>query len=133
MLVSYHDYGNGVKPDRAKVRRAIHKIGEEAFPWIFSVKRADIMAQSDYLRQEKIENLAGWQALYEEILERQECLFLKDLAVTGTDLIAAGWKPGRELGETLQKLLELVLENPDWNTRQRLMAEAEAMKGNRAS
>ena len=91
------------------------------------------MAQSDYLRQEKIENLAGWQALYEEILERQECLFLKDLAVTGTDLIAAGWKPGRELGETLQKLLELVLENPDWNTRQRLMAEAEAMKGNRAS
>ena len=133
VLVSYHDYGNGVKPDRAKVRRAIHKIGEEAFPWIFSVKRADIMAQSDYLRQEKIENLAGWQALYEEILERQECLFLKDLAVTGTDLMAAGRKPGRELGETLQKLLELVLENPDWNTRQRLMAEAEAMKGNRAS
>lgn len=49
---------------------------------------------------------------------------LKDLAVTGRDLIGAGWEPGRKLGVVLQKLLELVLERPDCNTRERLLEEA---------
>lgn len=50
--------------------------------------------------------------------------FLKTLAVSGTDLIAAGMKPGKELGGVLQNLLELVLEDPDCNTAEKLMAEA---------
>lgn len=129
-LVLYHDYGNGVDADSRIVRRAIHKIGEGAFPKIFAVKRADIMAQSDYLRQEKLEKLDRWQELYEEIVEKRECVSLKTLAVTGADLIAAGWKPGRALGGTLQKLLELVLEHPEYNTRERLLAEAEQIRKN---
>lgn len=50
-LVEYHDYGNNLEPDAAAVRRAINKIGEDAFPLLFQVKRADIYAQSDYLRE----------------------------------------------------------------------------------
>ena len=50
---------------------------------------------------------------------------LKTLAVTGFDLIGAGWKPGREMGEILQKLLELVLEKPECNVKEYLLAEAE--------
>ena len=49
-----------------------------------------------------------WGRLYEEIVADGQCMSLKDLAVTGRDLIGAGWEPGRKLGVVLQKLLELV-------------------------
>lgn len=127
-LVYYHDYGNGIRADKRIVRRALNQIGADAFPGLFAVKYADIMAQSDYKREEKLENLDSWRRLYEEIVEKQECVSLKSLAVGGSDLIAAGWKPGKTLGETLQKLLELVLEEPERNTKAWLMAEAEHMK-----
>lgn len=123
-LVRYHDYGNGLEPDMRMARRALNKIGEDAFPGLFAVKRADILAQSEFLRREKLERVDKWQRFYEEIMDAGQCVSLKTLAVSGADLIAAGWKPGRELGETLQKLLELTLEDPELNTRDRLLAEA---------
>ena len=49
-------------------------------------------------------------------------LTLKDLAVTGDDLIAAGVRPGPEVGETLARLLADVLEDPTRNTREQLLA-----------
>jgi tRNA nucleotidyltransferase (CCA-adding enzyme) len=49
-------------------------------------------------------------------------LTVKDLAVTGDDLLAAGVRPGPEVGETLQRLLAEVLEDPTRNTRDRLLA-----------
>jgi tRNA nucleotidyltransferase (CCA-adding enzyme) len=42
--------------------------------------------------------------------------------VTGNDLIAAGVRPGPELGETLTRLLGEVLEDPRRNTRQYLLS-----------
>ena len=48
-------------------------------------------------------------------------LALKDLAVKGDDLIAAGVRPGPDVGETLSRLLEEVLEDPARNTRQYLL------------
>ncbi len=124
-LVQYHDYGNGVEIDIRLARRAMHRLGEECFPAIFAIKRADICAQSEYLRREKLDMLERWQSLYREILEKNQCVSLKTLAVKGCDLLAAGWKPGKALGETLQHLLELVLEEPERNTREYLLAAAE--------
>lgn len=123
-LVRYHDYGNGVDIDIRLARRAMNRIGEDAFPALFAVKRADILAQSDYLRREKLDMLEKWQGLYREILDKNQCVSLKTLAVSGADLIAAGWKPGKELGEALKQLLELVLEDPARNTKEWLLAKA---------
>ena len=119
-LVQYHDYGNSVDPDRRIVRRAMNKIGGDLFPLLFEVKRADILAQSETFRERKLKRLAKWQELYAQILQRQECVSLKTLAVTGSDLIALGMKPGKELGDTLQELLELVLDQPECNTKEYL-------------
>lgn len=123
-LVYFHDYGNGVEPDMRIVRRAIHKIGEDIFPLLFPVKYADIMAQSDYLKQEKLDTLAKWKNLFQEISKQGQCVSLKTMAVTGSDLIALGMKPGKEIGAVLQSLLELVLENPENNTKEYLLSEA---------
>lgn len=126
-LVTYHDYGNSLEPNARRMRRALNKIGEDAFPALFQVKYADLMAQSDYLRREKLERLRKWEQLYKEVLDKRQCVSLKTLAVSGADLIEAGMKPGKELGSVLQRLLELVLEEPSRNTKEKLLEEAEKM------
>ena len=120
-LVLYHDYGNNAEPDQRIVRRAVNRIGEDAFPALFAVKRADILAQSSYQKKEKLERLESWERLYGQIIEEGQCVSLRTLAVTGSDLIEAGMRPGRELGDVLQQLLELVLDDPTLNTREYLL------------
>ena len=124
-MVRYHDYGNHLDPDMRIVRRAINKIGEDIFPLLFKVKKADILSQSTFHREEKLQNLENWQRLYQEIMEKKQCISLKTLAVTGSDLIAIGMKPGRQLGEVLQWLLEQVLENPEYNRKEWLLSQVE--------
>lgn len=118
-LVLNHDYR---MPAKAKnVRRAMNQIGEDIFPYYLEVRRADVMAQSTYQREEKLKNLTEVEELYAEIIKKGQCVSLKELAVTGRDLIQAGMKPGKEIGETLQKLLEVVIENPELNEKECLL------------
>ncbi len=49
-------------------------------------------------------------------------LALNALAVDGNDLIAAGVRPGPEVGETLHRLLGEVLDDPTRNTRDYLLS-----------
>ncbi len=120
-LVEYHDYGNGVMPDKRFIRRAVNRTGEDIFPLLYDVKKADILAQSEYLREEKLAALEQGKRLYLEIQEEAQCVSLKTLAVTGSDLIAHGMKPGKEIGETLQGLLEHVLDHPEDNQKEILL------------
>lgn len=123
-LVLYHDYINGVTPDKKIVRRAVNKIGTDLFPSLLLVSRADILAQSSYRQKEKLENLKAWEGCFQEIQRAGECVSLKDLAVNGKDLINAGISPGKELGGILERLLMEVLENPEKNTRDYLLSSA---------
>lgn len=118
-LVLYHDYD--IAPTEAGVRRAVNRIGEEIFSMIFTVRRADIAAQSDYMREEKLAKVAYIEKLYRGILSRKEAVTLKDLAISGNDLIAEGMPPGRQIGETLSALLERVLDDPSLNTKEILL------------
>ena len=52
----------------------------------------------------------------------KECVSIKDLAVSGRDLIQAGMKPGKEIGETLDRFLDIVLEDPEKNTKEYLLS-----------
>lgn len=120
-LVQVHDYLQ-IPPTPRGVRRAVFKIGKEHFPDYLKLRRADILAQNPSMQKEKLEALAVLEALYQQILEEQNCLSLKDLAVSGTDLIEAGLKPGPQLGGILKKLLEQVIENPEYNTKEYLLS-----------
>ncbi|MCM1102318.1 MAG: CCA tRNA nucleotidyltransferase [Acetatifactor muris] len=122
-IVMYHDYGNSVIPDERIVRKALNRIGEEVFPLIFPVKRADVGAQSDYLRQDKLDIIDRWEEIYHKIVREKQCVSLKSLAITGRDMINLGYHPGPEIGEKLNALLELVLEHPEYNTTERLLRE----------
>ncbi len=118
-LVLYHDYD--IAATESGVRRAVNRMGEDIFAMIFTVRRADIAAQSDYMRKEKLEKVAYIEALYREIAARKDAVTLKDLAISGNDLIAEGMPPGRQIGETLSALLERVLDDPSLNTKENLL------------
>ena len=123
-LVHWHDYGMGQRPSISSFRKALNKMGADLFLEYAQLKRADILAQSDFMQQEKLSNLDCLMQYYEEIMKQAQCLTVKDLAVTGKDLIAQGMKPGREIGEMLTYLLECVLEEPEKNERDTLLALA---------
>ena len=60
--------------------------------------------------------------LYQEILINDECITLRQLAVSGRDLMELGMRPGRELGSMLSELLEYVIDDPERNTKEKLCA-----------
>lgn len=122
-LVRNHDLK--IEPEKRAMRRAMAAAGMELFPELFEVKAADISAQSDYLREEKYEELARLRAVYEEVVRGGDCVCVKDLAVTGRDLIGLGIPAGPGLGAALKKLLALVVEEPAYNKKEILMTEAE--------
>ncbi len=125
-LIAWHD--DNPELSECSVRRAVHRIGVQQYPALFAVKRADILAQSEYQRGQKLAYMADYERLYAQIREKEQCLTIKELAINGSDLIAAGMKPGKELGAVLKQLLELVLDTPELNTKEQLLAQAEKIK-----
>lgn len=125
-LVRWHDDNPELSP--RSVRRAISRIGLERYPALFAVKRADTLAQSMYRREGKLKYLHDYEMLYQEVMEKQQCLTIKQLAVTGSDLIEAGMQPGKEIGSVLKKLLELVLEDPELNTKEKLLKQVHNLR-----
>ena len=121
-LVTAHDVL--IEPQLKYMRRAINRNGEDLFPDIFAVKQADMLAQSDFDRDKKKQELDELRRIYAEVVERGDCVVLKNLAITGSDLIAQGMKPGKQLGAVLKELLEEVIEDPSKNTREYLLKAA---------
>ena len=118
-LVKWHD--DRPEGTLKSVRRAVNRIGEDLFPLYLEVQQADMLAQSLYRRREKQARLDSVRDAYRQIIEEKQCVSLKTLAVTGRDLIENGYRPGREIGEKLEKLLNLVLEDPEKNQKEILL------------
>lgn len=118
-LIAWHDCNLG--DTLPEIRKSISELGEEWFLPLLEVKTSDVEAQSDYQRDEKLDKIEYWRNAFEEIRRAGDCLSLKDLAVSGKDLIAAGAAPGKEIGRILHEMLEEVLREPAHNTREYLL------------
>lgn len=121
LLIVYHDYGNSVSATPVFTRKLINKVHLDNFPMLLDIKYADVMAQSELQRDSKLVKLEQLRTSYQDVLDQGMCISLKSLAVTGRDLIQAGMKPGQEIGQALNHLLEVVLEDPDMNDKGSLM------------
>lgn len=124
-LVSYHDATFEV--GKKYVKRWLNKIGEKQFRRLLQVKKADNKAQNLELSSDRIKELSEIESLIDEVLQEDECFSLKDLAVNGKDLIGVGYKAGKELGNTLNKLLQLVIDGDCPNEKEKLLQEAESL------
>lgn len=121
-LVRYHDERPDLK--EKTVRHKIVEIGIEAFPDIFSVNRADTLAQSEYMREEKLAYIDEFEKMYNHIIEEKQALSIGELKITGKDLITMGLKEGPLVGSVLKELFEDVLNEPEHNNEDYLNKRA---------
>lgn len=119
LMAENHD--RSVELTEKAMRRVMNNIGADNIPDLLKIKKADVLAQSDYLREEKLENIVELRTLYEKVLEKNQCVSMADLAVSGRDLINEGVQPGSSMGDMLKKMLEDVIENPEHNTKKYLI------------
>lgn len=126
ILVEHHD--QRPKLTYPRVRKVVSQIGSDAMSNLFILKKADMSAQSDYQADEKKALLEGFEKITNNILENKDPLTIKELDISGKDLIDSGFKEGPELGEVLQMILTEVLNDPSKNTREKLLEIAEKAK-----
>ncbi len=111
------------------VRVCAYQMGPELFDSFLLVKRADIMGHHPDVVQEKLSYLREVKRIWRDIRLRGDCLSLKELRLTGRDLIEDGMKPGPAVGGILQELLMEVLEHPARNEREYLLGRSRMLRG----
>ena len=116
-MVKHHDD----RPEKpTSVRRMFSAIGVENVPMLLEMKRADLLGQSTYQREQKMSLVDYYEAQYRECMKEKTCLTKKDMAINGSDLIAMGMKQGRAVGEVIDQLFEMVLDTPALNEKEKL-------------
>jgi len=103
----------------AAVRRFIARVGEAHLEDLYRLRRADTFAFAGKETDNSSLLLLANRA--EKILKQSKALAVKDLAVSGNDLIAAGIPGGIIMGIILRELLETVLDDPAQNTQEKLL------------
>ena len=119
LLIRQHD--EWTEALEVPVRKLLSSLGEEMFFRLIKVQVADVLGQSMHRRKEKFERIYSVKAMGEMMLARGDCISLKELAVTGEDVMKAGCEKGPKVGAVLQAALNAVLENPKNNTREYLL------------
>lgn len=122
LLVKEHDLP--LERNRNELKRRLGKFGEEALLQLLEVQRADALGKGAFER-EAVEQLHLERiALLRELLDEHPCVTLKDLAVNGKDLLSTGIPAGKQIGTTLDALLDQVISGKLPNEREELLAEA---------
>ncbi|MCI9352086.1 MAG: HD domain-containing protein [Lawsonibacter sp.] len=118
-LVEYHDVQIPCRDHF--IRKWLGRLGPETFFQLLEVKRADGMGQAYELVKDRLAELEKMKAKTEEIVAQGQCFSMKDLAINGRDVIAAGVAPGPEVGRMLNGVLGQVLDGLVPNNREELL------------
>lgn len=126
-LVSSHDRVIEVKKNI--VRRCLNKFGETQFMNLVFLQAADKSAQRIDLgkRWEQAMKVSQIYRMIKEIKQDQDCFSLKDLAVNGKDLMQLGYSQDKSLGNALNTLLGLVMDDKMENDKEKLLIKAKEL------
>lgn len=100
---------------RADVRKGIFELGNDIFPLYTEFKSyydawMGVQGNMDFVKKE-----------YDDIISKKECVSLKELDITGRDLIDNFGISGSDIGDGLKSLLYMVLEDTDLNKKEKLI------------
>lgn len=124
LLVDQHDTVlNGTEK---QLKRLVRKIGEDAAEQLLLLHKADVTAQAACHRAERIAESDRLLAMLAMLREADACMSLKQLAVSGDDLLAIGIPQGKAVGQMLNRLLEAVMDGSLPNEHDALLAYASA-------
>ncbi|MBQ6889585.1 MAG: HD domain-containing protein [Oscillospiraceae bacterium] len=113
-----------LEPDKKLLRRRLSQYGVEGVQNLLALQKADFGSKG-VIGDDPDPGFGEIARLIEELLAEDACLSLKDLAVTGSDLMALGFRPGKALGDCLNKLLAAVLDEQAPNEKEALLALAQ--------
>ena len=108
-----------ITDDESRIRHIIYETGDKNI-----LRILDFRAAYEKCIGNDIADVRRMYDICNMIFERGDCVSLKNLAITGKELIAMGVPAGRQMGEILNSLLMLVLDNPQFNDREQLSKEA---------
>ena len=106
-----------IQPERKAVRRWLSRLGEESLQQLLLLQQADIGGKADAAPDDRFDQI---RQLIQQIQAENACLHLKDLALSGHDLMALGYE-GPAIGKALNMLLEAVLNEEIDNQKQALL------------
>jgi len=118
-LVAVHMFHYEESWTDAAVRRFLVRVGTDSLDDLYALRRAD--AWATFGSEPPRATLIPLMDRIEQVLAEGKALTLKDLAVGGEDLAAAGIPKGPRMGIILNELLETVLNDPAMNERDRLL------------
>jgi putative nucleotidyltransferase with HDIG domain len=110
----------------AAVRRFLARVGEAEVEKLFALRLADGTGMTGVPVPPG--SLDPLRRRIERILADREAFKLKDLAIGGNDLASLGIPKGPAMGRILAELLETVLDDPEQNTREKLLEIAGKIK-----
>jgi tRNA nucleotidyltransferase (CCA-adding enzyme) len=102
-------------------RKFLNRVGDSRHAFdLLDLREADLAGKGTKKELSKVETM---RQLVREALVSNAPTDVRHLAIGGDDLIGMGLKPGPEFKRILQELTEMVLENPELNTRESLLAQ----------
>jgi len=109
----------------AAVRRWMRRVGVDLAPHLYKLGKADALGKGRPAEQD-LANILELEERAAKVVAAGEALSTKDLAIRGGDLMSVlGLKPGPMIGRVLDKLLEVVTDEPSKNEREALLEEAQ--------
>ncbi len=121
-LILWHDYF--IDPSKRGVKRILYNLGIEKTLKLLDIRVQDVKAQSTEFLKPRLEKIEKIRKTIDEIVAKEEAFQVKDLKINGDDLIGLGFKPSKELGNCLNNLLDMVIENPELNDKEILLGLA---------
>ncbi len=122
LLIENHDVR--IDASMIGVKKMMSRTGQEIFAKLLLLQEADNKAKNKKYLKEKLNKINDVRKLYLKVITERQPYRISDLVVNGRDLNKLGFRPGHEIADTLQQLLEEVLINPSLNTKEYLLSKA---------
>ncbi|APQ75397.1 CCA tRNA nucleotidyltransferase [Clostridium botulinum] len=107
------------------IKKFINKVGIDNLDDLFELQIADIKGSAK--EYHSFDNVLNLKIKCKKILSEKQPLTIKDLDINGHDLMKLGINQGKEIGIMLNKLLDIILENPNLNNKEDLIKIVESI------
>ena len=119
-LIENHMFNMTPDWSDAAVRRLVARVGTENIDDLLALREADGLSRGE---ERTLDENRTIRERISRILESDAAFKIKDLAITGEDVMKVlGMEEGPEVGAILRKLFDIVLEHPELNSRESLIA-----------
>jgi len=100
--------------NRYEIKKALRHVPQDLFENLLTLKTIVDPSQGQIIQVICQESA--------DIIKKGECFTLRDLAINGGDLAKLGVTPGEQMGDILENMLDAVMHNPSFNTREKLLS-----------